>query len=150
IGIDDVNNALTDGNVNLPAGILWGPQRAQTLQATGQLYKAEDYARLVVAYRNGSPVRLKDLGRVIDGIENPYNATWYYDKNSPKGIRAIQLAINKQPGTNAVEVVDNIKAVLPSLEAQLPPAITVNMLYDRSTTIRDSVDDVKFTLVLAL
>jgi HAE1 family hydrophobic/amphiphilic exporter-1 len=150
IGIDEVNAALNDGNVNVPAGVLWGPQRTITLQATGQLYKAADYAKLIVAYRNGSPVRLADLGRVIDSVENPYNASWYYDENSPQGVRAVQLAINKQPGTNVVEVVDGVKAMLPSLQAQLPPAISMYTLYDRSFTIRNSVDDVKFTLELAL
>jgi HAE1 family hydrophobic/amphiphilic exporter-1 len=150
IGIDDVNNALNDGNVNIPAGVLWGPQRTVTLQATGQLFKAADYGQLVVAYRNGSPVRLADLGRVIDSVENPYNASWYYDASSPKGVRAIQMAISKQPGTNVVEVVDGVKAMLPALQAQLPPAITLYTLYDRSLTIRHSVDDVKFTLELAL
>src|SRR6516165_8614195 len=150
IGIDEVNAALNDGNVNIPAGVLWGPQRTITLQASGQLYKAADYAKLVVAYRNGSPVRLADLGRVLDSIENPYNASWYYDSKTPQGVRAIQLAINKQPGTNVVEVVDGVKAMLPSLQAQLPPAISMYTLYDRSFTIRNSVDDVKFTLELAL
>src|SRR5215471_15927011 len=150
IGIDDVNNALNDGNVNIPAGVLWGPQRTVTLQATGQLFKAADYGQLIVAYRNGSPVRLADLGRVIDSVENPYNASWYYDAHSPKGVRAIQMAISKQPGTNVVEVVDGVKAMLPALQAQLPPAITLYTLYDRSLTIRHSVDDVKFTLKLAL
>src|SRR3989449_792198 len=150
IGIDEVNTALNDGNVNIPAGVLWGPQRTITLQATGQLYKAADYAKLSVAYRNGSPVRLADLGRVIDSVENPYNASWYYDANTPQGVRAVQLAINKQPGTNVVEVVDGVKAMLPTLQAQLPPAISMNTLYDRSLTIRNSVNDVKFTLGLAL
>ena len=150
IGIDEVNTALTNGNVNLPAGVLYGPQRAVTLQATGQLFTAIDYSRLVVAYRNGSPVRLSDLGRVVDGVENPYNATWYYGKDQPKGARAIQLAISKQPGTNAVEVVDGIKRMLPNLQAQLPPSVQMSTLFDRSLTIRNSVDDVKFTLVLAL
>src|SRR5207244_8769058 len=116
-----VNAAVNDGNVTIPAGVLWGPQRTITLQASGQLYKAADYAQLSVAYRNGSPVRLADLGRVIDSVENPYNASWYYDANSPQGERAVQLAINKQPGTNVVEVVDGVKAMLPSLQAQLPP-----------------------------
>jgi HAE1 family hydrophobic/amphiphilic exporter-1 len=150
IGIDDVNNALNFGNVNLPAGVLYGPQKAVTVQATGQLYKAADYANLIVTYRNGSPVRLSNLGRVIDGVENPYNASWYYDKENPKGVRAIQLQIYKQPGTNAVEVVDGVKAMLPGLQQQLPPAVRMNVLYDRSITIRSSVDDVKFTLELAL
>jgi len=150
IGIDEVNSALTNGNVNLPAGVLYGPQRAVTLQATGQLFKSIDYSRLIVAYRNGSPVRLADLGRVVDGVENPYNATWYYNKDQPEGVRAIQLAVSKQPGTNAVEVVDSIKKLLPNLQAQLPPAVQMSTLFDRSLTIRNSVDDVQFTLMLAL
>ena len=150
IGIDEVNNALNDGNVNIPAGVLWGPQRTVTLQASGQLFKAADYQKLIVAYRNGSPVRLSDLGSVIDSVENPYNASWYYDRNSPKGVRAIQLAISKQPGTNVVEVVDGVKAMLPALQSQLPPSVAMYTLYDRSLTIRNSVDDVKFTLELAL
>jgi len=150
LGIDEVNTALNDGNVNLPSGVLWGPQRTVTLQATGQLFKAADYGKLVIAYRNGSPIRLADLGHVVDSVENPYNASWYYDANSPQGVRAIQLAISKQPGTNVVEVVDGIKAMLPALQAQLPAAITMYTLYDRSFTIRNSVDDVKFTLEIAL
>ena len=150
IGIDDVNGALNDGNVNIPAGVLWGPQRTVTLQATGQLFKADEYGQLVVAYRNGSPVRLADLGHVVDSVENPYNASWYYDKDHPKGVRAIQMAINKQPGTNVVEVVDGVKTMLPALQAQLPPSVKLYTLYDRSLTIRNSVDDVKFTLALAL
>src|SRR5579862_8369574 len=132
IGIDDVEAALGNGNVNLPTGILYGRQQAVTVQATGQLFKAADYAPLIIAYRNGSPVRLADVGRVVDGVENPYNANWYYDANYPKGQRAIQLQIFKQPGTNAVEVVDGIKALLPRLQAQLPPSIDMFTLYDRS------------------
>jgi len=150
IGIDEINTALNDGNVNTPAGILYGPQRALTLQATGQLYKSIDYSNLVATYRNGSPVRLSDLGRVIDGIENPYNASFFYDAATPKGVRAINLMVFKQPGTNAVEVVDGVKAMLPNLQAQLPPSVKMNILFDRSVTIRNSVEDVKFTLELAL
>ena len=150
IGIDEVAEALNNGNVNLPTGTLWGRQKAVTVQASGQLYKTSDYGPLVVAYRNGSPVRLSDVGQVVDGIENPYNANWYYDANFPQGQRAIQLAIYKQPGTNAVQVVDGVKALLPKLKAQLPPSIDMFTLYDRSLTIRRSVDDVKFTLELAL
>jgi HAE1 family hydrophobic/amphiphilic exporter-1 len=144
IGIDEVNQALSDGNVNLPTGTLMGREQASNLQATGQLFDAADYSRLIVAYRNGSPVRLADLGRVIDSVENDRYAAWY------NGERTIMLPIWRQPGTNTVEVVDNIKALLPSLRRQLPPAISLNVLADRSVTIRGSVDDVKFTLELAL
>ena len=150
IGIDDVTAALNDGNANLPSGILYGPQKTVTLQATGQLFKAADYQKLVVAYRNGSPVRLADVANVIDGVENPYNVGWYYDASAPKGIRNIQMFINKQPGTNVVEVVDGVRRALPALQAQLPPSIQMFEIFDRSITIRHSVEDVKFTLQLAL
>jgi len=144
IGIDDVENALNNENVNLPTGTLWGHQQSANVEASGQLFNAAEYAPMIVAYRNGSPVRLRDIGRVIDGVENPYNAGWY------NGVFAIQLAIFRQPGTNTVEVVDRIKALLPGLEAQLPPAVHMDVLADRSITIRSSLDDVKFTLELAL
>jgi len=144
IGIDEVEQALQDGNVSLPTGTLWGPHQAVNVEATGQLFTAPDYAPLIVAYRNGSPVRLADIGRVIDGVENDKTAAWY------NGVRGIQLAIFRQPGTNAVEVVDNVKAMLPTLQAQLPPAVSLDILFDRSITIRNSVEDVKFTLELAL
>jgi HAE1 family hydrophobic/amphiphilic exporter-1 len=150
IGIDDVENALTNGNVNLPTGTLWGPQRAPTVQTQGQLYTAADYSKLIVAYRNGSPVRLSDLGRVIDSVQNDKNLNFYYDGDHPEGTSAIQMAVFKQPGTNAVQVVDGIKAMLPRLQAALPPSVSMYVLFDRSITIRNSVDDVKFTLELAL
>ena len=150
IGVDDVENALTNGNVNLPTGTLWGPQRAPTVQTQGQLYNAADYSKLIVAYRHGSPVRLSDLGRVIDSVQNDKNLNYYYDANSPHGTVAIPMVVFKQPGTNAVQVVDGIQAMLPRLEAGLPPSVKMHILFDRSVTIRNSVDDVKFTLELAL
>jgi HAE1 family hydrophobic/amphiphilic exporter-1 len=144
IGFDEVEQSLAEGNVNLPTGTLWGPHQAVNVEATGQLFTAPDYAHLIVAYRNGSPVRMSDIGRVIDGVENDKTAAWF------NGVRGIQLPVYRQPGTNAVEVVDNVKAILPTLQAQLPPAVNLYVLFDRSITIRDSVEDVKFTLELAL
>ncbi|HXX58754.1 MAG TPA: efflux RND transporter permease subunit, partial [Thermodesulfovibrionales bacterium] len=144
IGIDDVANALTLGNVNLPTGTLQGTRQAFTIQATGQLYNAEAYRPLIVAYRKGSPVRLNEIGRVIDSVENDKVANWY---NSD---RAIVLAIQRQPGTNTVEVVDSIKNLLPVFRAQMPPSVNLNVLYDRSLSIRESVRDVKFTLILTI
>ncbi len=144
IGIDEVEQTLEQGNVNMPTGTLWGPHQAVNVEATGQLFTAPDYAPLIVAYRNGSPVRLSDIGHVIDGVENDKTAAWY------NGVRGIQLAVYRQPGTNAVEVVDNVKNMLPTLRAQLPPAISLETMFDRSVTIRASVEDVKFTLELAL
>jgi HAE1 family hydrophobic/amphiphilic exporter-1 len=149
IGIDEVGQAIQQGNVNLPTGTLFGTHQAFTVQANGQLNKAADYAPLVVTYRNGAPVRLGDLGTVRDSVENDKTATWYFDREN--GIRrSILLAIQRQPGTNTVEVVDNIKALLPSFVAVMPPSVKLNILYDRSVSIRDSVADVKFTLFVAL
>ncbi len=148
IGIDEVSNAIQNGNVNLPTGILYGTHQAFTVQVNGQLTKASEYGPLVVAYRNGAPVRLQDLGEVVDGVENDKTASWYYDA---KGLRrGIVLAIQRQPGTNTVEVVDSINQLMPSFRAVMPPSVNVDTLYDRSVSIRSSVDDVKFTLFLAL
>ena len=148
IGIDEVTDAIQNGNVNLPTGTLYGTHQAFVVQASGQLKKAIDYEPLIVAYRNGAPVRLKDLGSVVDGVENDKTASWFYDS---KGLRrAIILAIQRQPGTNTVEVVDSIKALLPSFRLVMPPSVDVATLYDRSVSIRSSVNDVKFTLFLAL
>jgi HAE1 family hydrophobic/amphiphilic exporter-1 len=144
IGMDNVQRALAFGNVNLPTGTLWGSHEAVNLAATGQLFNAANYAPLIVAYSNGSPVRLSDLGHVIDGVENDKTASWF------NGIRGIELPVFRQPGTNTVEVVNNIKAMLPNLQVQLPPAVNLYVLSDRSITILDSVEDVKFTLELAL
>jgi len=144
IGIDDVGNALALGNVNLPTGSLEGKQQAFTIQATGQIYNAAAYRPMIVAYRSGSPVRLEELGRVIDSVENDKAANWY------KGERSVVLAIQRQPGTNTVEVVDSIKKLLPVFRVQIPPSVKLETLYDRSVSIRESVRDVKFTLLLAL
>src|SRR6476620_11457241 len=148
IGIDEVSSAIQNGNVNLPTGILYGTHQAYTVQVNGQLNRAADYGPLIVAYRNGAPVRLKDLGEVVDGVENDKTASWFYDA---KGLRrGIILAVQRQPGTNTVEVVDSINQLMPSFRAVMPPSINVDTLYDRSVSIRSSVDDVKFTLFLAL
>ena len=144
IGIDEVANAIMNGNVNLPTGILYGTHQAFTIEASGQLNNAEAYRPLIVAYRNGSPVRLGELGRVIDSVENDKIAGWY------NNVRSIGLAIYRQPGTNTVQVVDSIRELLPSFRAQMPGSVDLNILYDRSLSIRNSVNDVKFTLFLAL
>jgi HAE1 family hydrophobic/amphiphilic exporter-1 len=148
LGIDEVSNAIQNGNVNLPTGVLYGQHRAFTVEATGQLNNAEDYRPLIVAYRNGAPVRLNEIGQVIDSVENDKTAAWYVDSNSQR--RAIILAIQRQPGTNTVKVADAIKALLPAFREQLPAAVSLLILYDRSASIRDSVRDVEFTLLLTL
>ncbi|MGI9101918.1 MAG: efflux RND transporter permease subunit [Terriglobales bacterium] len=149
IGIDEVNDAVQSGNVNLPTGTLWGSRQAFTVNASGQLTKAAQYRPLIVAYRNGSPVRLQDLGETFDSVENDKTASWYSGGGGTIS-RAIVLAIQKQPGTNTVEVVDSIRALLPSFRAQMPASVSLGTLYDRSKSIRESVDDVKFTLFLSL
>jgi HAE1 family hydrophobic/amphiphilic exporter-1 len=144
IGIDEVANAIAQGNVNLPTGTLYGRFQAFTVQASGQLNDAQAYRPLIVTYRNGSPVRLGELGRVIDSVENDKIASWY------NTTRAVILAIQRQPGTNTVEVVDSIRQLLPQFRSLMPGSVDLNVLYDRSVSIRDSVNDVKFTLFLAL
>jgi HAE1 family hydrophobic/amphiphilic exporter-1 len=144
IGIDEVQAAIQKGNVNLPTGTLWGPSQAVTLQANGQLLAADAYRPLIVAYRNGSPVRLQEIGRVINSVENDKTASWYNEE------RAIVLAIQRQPGTNTVQVVNSIKQLLPTFRAQMPAGINMATLFDRSVSIKDSVNDVKFTLILSL
>jgi HAE1 family hydrophobic/amphiphilic exporter-1 len=144
IGIDEVQKALAQANVNLPTGTLWGPYQAFSVQATGQLMTAAAYRPLIVAYRNGSPVRLEQLGRVIDSVQTDKVASWYNDE------RAVVMAIQRQPGTNTIEVVDSIKKILPAFRAQLPASVSLNTLYDRSQSVRASVHDVQFTLFLAM
>jgi len=144
IGIDEVAAAVSNANVNLPTGILYGPSKAFTLQATGQLNESSAYRSILVSYKNGSPVRLDALGRVFDSVENDKTAAWF------NGDRSISLAIQRQPGTNTVQVADAVRRMLPTFQKQLPPAAQLHVLFDRSASIKASVRDVKFTLVLTL
>jgi hydrophobic/amphiphilic exporter-1 (mainly G- bacteria), HAE1 family len=144
IGIDEVEKALSQHNVNSPMGTLWGRQQAFTIDANGQLLNAAAYEDIIVAYRNGSPVRLREIGRAIDSVQNDKTAAWLNNR------RSISLAILRQPGTNTVEIVDHIKKLLPQFRSQMPAAINLDINYDRSESIRTSVDDVKFTLVLTV
>jgi HAE1 family hydrophobic/amphiphilic exporter-1 len=148
VGLNEVETALRSWNVNLPTGQITGPQRAFTLQASGQLMSGAQYRPLVVAYRNGAPVRLADLGTVIDGVEDDKTASWFYTKEGDQ--RAIILAIQRQPGTNTIEVTDNIKRLLPVFHTELPPSVVLDILYDRSDTIRESYQDVQYTMLLTL
>lgn len=149
IGLDEAARAIQERNVNLPVGIINGPRQAITIQSTGQLLSADKYAAAIVAYRNGSPVRFDQLGRVLDSVENDRTAAWFKEGDKTPE-RAIILAIQRQPGANTVEVVQSILRLLPSFRDQLPPSVTISTLYDRSISIRESVEDVKFTLVLTL
>jgi HAE1 family hydrophobic/amphiphilic exporter-1 len=144
VGIDEVVQAIGTGNVNLPNGILWGTDKAWSVESSGQLQNAGAFRRLVVSWRDGAPVRLGDLGAVVDAVEDTKNAAWY---NLERGII---LAVFRQPGSNTVQVAERVQAEMATLRAQLPAAVQLSEVYDRSTTIRESVDDVKFTLYLTL
>jgi HAE1 family hydrophobic/amphiphilic exporter-1 len=144
IAIDDVASAIQSANVNLPTGILWGPNRTATVEANGQLQNAREFGALVVATRDGQPVRLRDLGDVLDDVQNNKVASWY------RGQRSIVLAVQRQPGTNTVQVANGVHQLLARLQSQLPASVEVHTLYDRSNSIRSSVRDVKFTLLLTL
>ncbi len=144
LGIDEVAAAIAAGNVNLPTGILWGPHRAYTVQATGQLQDATAFRPLVIAYRNGAPVRLQDVGHVLDDVQDNKSAAWY------NGSRSIVLAIQRQPGANTVEVAGRVRTVMANLRQLLPGAVDLELRFDRSDSIRASLADVKFTLFLTL
>ncbi len=143
IGLDEVLKAVESANVDEPVGTIDGKHQSLTIQANGQLVNAAAFMDQIAIYRNGAPIRYKDLGRVIDSVVNDKIASWY------NGNRAMVLAIYRQPGTNTIAVVNSIMAVLPSFEAHLPASVHLNVLYDRSQSIRASVDDVQFTLLLA-
>jgi len=144
LDMDQVATAVSRGSVNRPTGTLYGRDRTFALKADGQLTNAMGFRELVVAYKDGRPVRLMEVANVYDGVENDKQASWYNDA------RTIYLAISKQPGTNTVEIVDAIRALLPQIQASLPAALTLNVRADRSQSIRDSVHDIKFTLVLTV
>ncbi len=144
IGIDDVTTAIQKNNVILPTGALYGAKKAFTIQANGQRTSALAFRPLIVAYRDGSPVRLEELGNVFDSVQNDKVAAWH------NGTPSEVLAIRKQPGTNTIEVVDNIKQLLPVIREQIPASMSMHMAYDRSESIRASVADVKFTLGLTV
>ncbi|HKQ88212.1 MAG TPA: efflux RND transporter permease subunit [Candidatus Acidoferrales bacterium] len=144
LGIDDVTKAIQNANVNLPTGTLYGANRQYTVQANGQLNRASAYRQLIVAYRNGSPVRLDELGNVLDSVQT----TQLY--NIFDGQPSIVLGVQRQPGTNTIEVVDGVKALLPQFKGVLPPSVSLVPIYDSAANIQASVNDVKFTLLLAM
>ena len=143
IGIDQLTTAVAQANVNLATGALNGPTRSTVLHTGGQLNNASEFNNQIVAYRNGAPVRLKDVAQVVDGLENPYAKSWY------KGDEAIVLAIFRQPGSNVVQVIDTVKKVLPQFQANLPPSVALDVVFDRSQVIKASIEDVQYTLLIA-
>ncbi len=149
IGIDEVQAAIKSANVNLPTGLLDGSHHAWTIQASGQLLRAEAYKPIVIAMRNGAPVRLGDVAEVLDSVESDKSAAWFCTPvDGPR--RAIILAVQRQPGTNTVEVANAVKTLLPKFRDQLPAAVSLEILYDRSMPVEESVRDVKLTMALTL
>ncbi len=148
IGLNEVEAALRNWNVNIPTGTMYGPQRTLTLRADGQLTSAAAFRKMVIVERNGSPVHLEELGNVIDSVEDDKNASWNNDANGVQ--RSIILAIQRQPGSNTVEVADAIEKLMPVFREQLPQSINLGVLYDRARSIRDSFNDVRFTMLLSL
>ena len=144
LGIDEVSRAVQSANVNLPSGILYGPEKAYTIESKGQLTNAAAYRPIVIAYRDGRPVRLEELGSVWDSVENDKTAAWFIDQ------RTVMLAIQRQPGTNTVEVARRVRELLPTFEGQLPASVSLHVLFDRSQSIHESVNDVKLTLLVTL
>jgi HAE1 family hydrophobic/amphiphilic exporter-1 len=144
IGIDEVASAINAANVNQPTGTLYGKDMAYNIMVNGQLFNAAAFRPIIIAYRNGYPVRLSDVGQVIDSVQTDKVASWF------SNTRAVILAVQRQPGTNTIEIVDNIKALLPSFEASLPGSVHVDVMYDRSQSIRRSVDEVKRTLLVTI
>ncbi len=140
--LDDLQSAVAAANSSTPVGTLMGPQQAYTLQANGQLPHAAQYQNLIVAYRNGAPVRLKDVAKAVDSVEDDRQASWF------NGNRGILLAVQRQPDANTVEVVDSVKALIPVFESQLPASVKFNVLLDHSVSIRNSVNDVQVTLLI--
>ena len=144
ISIEDVQRAIQTSNTNLPTGRLDGTKQAFTIQSSGTLADAKAYRPIIVAWRNGSPIRLDQIATVLDGVENNKNIGWY------NGTRGVILAVQRQPGTNTVEIVDHIRALLPAFRQAIPPAIELQVANDMSQTIRGSIADVEFTLLLTI
>lgn len=144
IGLDEVANAVAQSNVNLPTGVLYGPHRTFTVKTNGQLMDAASYRPLLVAYRNGAPVYLNELANVTDSVENNRVASWF------NNTRAIVLAVQRQPGTNTIEVINQIKSLFPDFQTLLPPGAKLSVVFDRSNSIRRSVDDVQATLIITI
>jgi hydrophobic/amphiphilic exporter-1 (mainly G- bacteria), HAE1 family len=148
IGMDEIQQAIQRQNVNIPGGTLYGPDKMVTVQATGQLRDAAGFRKVVIAYRNEAPVRLEDVADVTDGVEDDKQAGWFYGEGG--GSRSIILQVMKQPGANAVEVAEAVKELIPAIRQQLPASVTLEMIYDRSQTIRSSFEDIKNTMLLTL
>ncbi|PYT16802.1 MAG: acriflavine resistance protein B [Acidobacteria bacterium] len=148
IGLNEVDSALNAWNVNIPLGTLYGPRTAYNIYANGQLYNAASFRPMVVAWRNGRPVRLEEIANVIDSVQDDKNASWLYNAEGTQ--RAITLGVMRQPGTNTIEVTDQIRALFPVFESQLPPSVHLLVRGDRSKNIRDAFKDIQRTMIATL
>ena len=148
IGLDEVGNALANWNVNLPTGTMYGPGTSYNIRASGQLMNAAAFRPLVVAWRNGRPVRLEQVAKVIDSVEDNKNASWLY--TGAGGQRAINMAVMRQPGTNTIEVTDAIRALFPAFQSQLPSSVHLQVRGDRSRNIRKAFTDIEKTMLATL
>jgi len=148
IGIDEIATAVDKANVNLPTGTLYGHNMSYTVLADGQIKEAKEYSELIVSYKDGKPVRLKELANVLDSIENDKRVAWYYDANGPQ--RSVVLAIQRQPGTNTVQVVKDVTHKIDSMKSRIPASVSLHVLRDSSKSVKASVKDVKLTLLVTL
>jgi hydrophobe/amphiphile efflux-1 (HAE1) family protein len=144
IGINEVAQAVQDWNVNIPTGTLYGLHTAYNVQSSGQLMKASEYRPMTVAWRNGRPIRLEDIANVVDSVEDERTASWMY--TGQHGSHAISLYVMRQPGSNTIEVIDDIKKLIPVFNSQLPPAVHLQLRGDRSKNIREAFHDIQFTM----
>lgn len=150
IGLNEVNDAIRNWNANLPTGTMWGAKQAYSITANGQLPNAEDYEKVIVAYRNGAPVRVGDLGVVRDGSEDERTMAWNWSRQTGKFEQGVNLMVMRQPGSNIIEVNDAVKKLLPSIQQQLPPTVDLKLRSDRSKNIREAFEDIQMTLMLSL
>jgi HAE1 family hydrophobic/amphiphilic exporter-1 len=151
IGLNEINDSIQSWNVNLPTGTLFGPHTAFNVLANGQLRRAAEYGPMIVAYRNGAPVRLDEVARVLDSVEDDkQTAQMFGGEFGNQGTRVVQLAVNRQPGSNTLEVIDNIRALLPFFNSQIPPAAHLVIRGDRGKNIREAFQDIQFTMIATL
>ncbi len=148
IGLNEVDQAIANWNPNLPTGTLYGPQQTYTITTNAELQNAAQFANIVVAYRDGAPIRLGEVADVVDSVQDTRQAAWMYDAEGQE--RSIQLQVMRQPGANTIQVTDAIRAILPTLSAQIPPAANVRVRFDRSKNIRKSFTDIQVTMLITL
>jgi hydrophobic/amphiphilic exporter-1 (mainly G- bacteria), HAE1 family len=151
IGLNEVETALRDWNVNLPTGTLFGPHQSYNVLANGQLMRADDYKPLIITYRNGAPVRLGQVAKVLDSVEDDKQISYIYGgEYGLNGTRGVNLAVFRQPGSNTIEVIDNIRRLMPQFQAQMPPSVHLGIRGDRSKNIREAFTDIQFTMAATL